>query len=391
MKREYQSAVHFRKESKQEIKFGIAVLVFILGIVMFGIKFQYKSMQISAKWFYRYAGADTLLVICTLIWGLFCSFGMDHELAFAIDNNEQGIWLSSMRNYQMIYIPFSMVEITCARGMLTFKYQNAFCYNRNQKIRMLAKGLERIRISAVDEDELKAFVADFNQLTSKARMLELDDGKNDEQSFLKFEPAASKILFLLGICGITLFNPLVVAGLSDHSSSSHDVTSTENASYFKNEDLHFNQVYSTKDLNIEINKGYLAQTSAGKQVVIFNVTVTGKKSDADIGAGDFYLTSDKDVIKDGNEYVSNPLNATTLSVGGKPTPVVNQLDNDDNYCSPEFDGGKKLTFNVVFSLSDLKKTNYFIYSNFGFDDPDGYENKPAYIFKFDPQKLEVLK
>lgn len=162
MKREYQSAVHFKKESKQEIKFGIAVLVFILGIVMFGIKFQYKSMQITDEWFYRYAGAGTLMVICMLIWGLFCSFGMNHEIAFAIDNNEQGIWLSSMRNYRMIYIPFSMVEITCGRGMLTFKYQNAFCYKRNQKIRMLAKGLERIRVSAVNEEELKAFVADFN-------------------------------------------------------------------------------------------------------------------------------------------------------------------------------------------------------------------------------------
>ena len=390
MKREYQSAVHFKKESKQEIKFGIAVLVFILGIVMFGIKFQYKSMQITDEWFYRYAGAGTLMVICMLIWGLFCSFGMNHEIAFAIDNNEQGIWLSSMRNYRMIYIPFSMVEITCGRGMLTFKYQNAFCYKRNQKIRMLAKGLERIRVSAVNEEELKAFVADFNQLTSKERALELDDGQN-EQSLLKFEPAASKILFLLGILSIILYNPLVAAGLPDHSSSNQDSTTMGNANYFKNENLHFNQVYSTKDLNIEINKGYLAQTSAGKQVVIFNVTVNGKKSDADIGAGDFYLTSDKDVIKDGEEYANNPLNATTLSVGGKSTPVVNQLDNDDNYCSPEFDGGKKLTFNVVFSLSDPKKTNYFIYSSFGFDDPEGFENKPAYIFKFDPQKLEVLK
>ena len=390
MKREYQSAVHFKKESKQEIKFGIAVLVFILGIVMFGIKFQYKSMQITDEWFYRYAGAGTLMVICMLIWGLFCSFGMNHEIAFAIDNNEQGIWLSSMRNYRMIYIPFSMVEITCGRGMLTFKYQNAFCYKRNQKIRMLAKGLERIRVSAVNEEELKAFVADFNQLTSKERALELDDGQN-EQSLLKFEPAASKILFLLGILSIILYNPLAAAGLPDHSSSNQDSTTTGNANYFKNENLHFNQVYSTKDLNIEINKGYLAQTSAGKQVVIFNVTVNGKKSDADIGAGDFYLTSDKDVIKDGEEYANNPLNATTLSVGGKSTPVVNQLDNDDNYCSPEFDGGKKLTFNVVFSLSDPKKTNYFIYSNFGFNDPEGFENKPAYIFKFDPQKLEVLK
>lgn len=134
---------------------------------------------------------------------------MDHELAFAIDNNEQGIWLSSMRNYRMIYIPFSMVEITCGRGMLTFKYQNAFCYKRNQKIRMLPKGLERIRVSAVDEGELKAFVADFNQLTSKERALELDDGKN-EQSFLKFESAASKILFLLGIFSIVLYNPLTL-------------------------------------------------------------------------------------------------------------------------------------------------------------------------------------
>ena len=175
MKREYQSAVHFKKESKHAIKFGIAILVFILGVVMFGIKFQYDSMQITAKWFYRYAEAGTLMVVCALIWGLFCSFGMDHELAFAIDNNQQGIWLSSMRNYQMIYIPFSMVEITCGRGMLTFKYQNAFCYKRNQKIRMLAKGLERIRISAVDEKELEAFVADFSQLTSKERALELDD------------------------------------------------------------------------------------------------------------------------------------------------------------------------------------------------------------------------
>lgn len=390
MKREYQSAVHFKKESKAEIKFGIAILVFILGILMLATKFQYDSMQISAKWFYRYAAAGTLMIVCALVWGLFCSFGMDHELAFAIDNNKQGIWLNSMRSYQRIYIPFSMVEITCERGMLTFKYQNAFCYKQNKKIRMLAKGLERIKIAAVDEEELNAFVADFNELTSKERTLELDNAQNG-QSFFKFESVASKIFFLLGICGIVLFNPLTVVGLPGHSSSSHDFTSTENANYFKNEDLRFNQMYSTKELNIEINKGYLAQTSAGKQVVIFNVTVTGKKSDADISANDFFLTSDKEIVKDGYEYASVPLNATTLSVGGKSTPVVNQIDDDDNYCSPELDSGKKLTFNVVFSLSDPKKTNYFVYSNFGFGNPDEYENKPAYVFKFDPQKLEVLK
>ena len=46
-------------------------------------------------------------------------------------------------------------------------------------------------------------------------------------------------------------------------------------------------------------------------------------------------------------------------------------------------------WSLVFQIQRRRTT--FIYSDFGFDDPDGFENKPAYIFKFDPQKLEVLK
>lgn len=390
MKREYQSVVHFHKENRANIKLGIAVLLFILGLVMLGSRFQANSIRVGFKWFCRYAYAGGLVIACLLIFGLICSFGMDHELAFAIDSNNQGIWLYSMRSYQLIYIPFSMLEITCNRGILTFKYQNAFCYKKNHKIRMLSKGMERIRVAAVYEEELKGFIANFNQLTSKERALDLSDVSTD-QSILKVESIVSRIFFLFGMFCILLFNPLTIAYFTGNSLPTQDSTFSEGASYFKNEDLQFNRAYSTKNMNIVINKGYQAQTTDGKQVVIFNITVTGKTDDANIDAGDFYLTSDKKIAKDGVEYAHNPMNATTLMVKGKSTPVVNQLNDDDNYGNPELHSGKKITFNVVLGLSDSKEPNYLVYTDFGFDYPDEYENKPAYIFKFDPQKLEVLE
>lgn len=176
---------------------------------------------------------------------------------------------------------------------------------------------------------------------------------------------------------------------SDTSSSSSE---NKYSSDFKEQDLKFGQKYTTKDVNITINKGYRAKTDQGRQVVIFNVTLSGGKDSPDVQSDNFYITSDKDILSDGETFAETPLKATTLLIGGKKTPVVNQLNDYENYCDPSWDATKKLTYNIVLGLTDTDKTNYFIYSDFGLQDPpDESSNTPAYIWKFAPQKLEVLQ
>lgn len=319
--------------------------------------------------------------------------GLQEKFAFTIDSKDQGIWLNSGRQFRMIYIPFSMLEITCKPGIINFKYRNAFYYTRKGKMRMLRSGNEHLRMGAVDEDELKNFVIRFNQLTSKQRAIILAE-QDPKHSMLRFESVLGGTFLLLGVIATIFFNPALNTKIGNVTKSDTSSSSLENkySSDFKEQDLKFGQKYTTKDMNITINKGYRAKTDQGRQVVIFNITLSGKKDSPDVQSDNFYITSDKDILSDGENFAETPLKATTLLIDGKKTPVVNQLNDYENYCDPSWDATKKLTYNIVLGLTDTDKTNYFIYSDFGLQDPpDESSNTPAYIWKFAPQKLEVLQ
>lgn len=397
MKREYQSIVHLKKEKKTSLYFEVSIFVFIIGLVTFLANLQYNGSEGSPGWFTRCIIASAIIIITLLVFGIINAYRMSQkQFAFAIDSNDQGIWLNSGRQFRMIYIPFSMLEIECTPGMLNFKYQNAFYYTKNGKTRMLRPGNERLRMEAVDENELQNFAIRFNQLASKQRAIILAN-QDPEQSIFRFEPLIGRVLLFIGLIFIVGFNPTIDNYIGsvmtgDSSSTSVDDDDTKSNSNFKTQDLKFGRPYSTKEFNITINKAYRAKTDQGKKVVIFNVTVNGKKEDTTIDSYNFYITSDKKVLSDGEEYARTPLYATTISVGGKNKPVVNQLNDEDNYGSTELENGRSATFNIVLGLTDENKDNYLIYSNFGIDDdPDQYENKPGYMWKFNPQKLEVLQ
>lgn len=398
MKREYQSAVHFKKESKTDLCLGTAVFVFILGILSVTFELQYQSAGGSLNWFGHCISASAIILGCLVVFGLIHSYKNYGQVAFAIDSNDQGLWINSGRKLQMIYIPFSMVEITCNQGILTIKYQNAFCYTSKGKLRMLSSGKERFRIKTVDKNEFQEFVTRLNQLARKSNEIKLSEQDLQVSSF-KWESLLGGILLFCGLACTLGFNPGIDAfvsqfiGQKTNSTTSSDNFNAEpdNSQYFKWKDLKYNQAYVAKKINLTVNKAYRGQTKSGKNVVIFNVTLLSKSSDSEVG--NFYMTTDKNILSDGGEYAQSPLNTTILSVGGKNSPVVNQLDDEDDYCNPMTEGtGKKLTFNVVFSLSNEKKTGYLIYTDFDLQGkPDEFNNQPAYILKFDPQKLEVLQ
>lgn len=401
MKREYQSAVHFKKESKADLCFGTAIFVFILGILSVTFELQYQSVGGYLNWFCRCIGASVIILGCLAAFGLIRSYKNCGQIAFAIDSNDQGLWINSGRKLRMIYIPFSMVEVACNQDILTIKYQNAFCYTSKGKLRMLSSENERFRIETVDENEFQKFAIQFNELARKTNEIKLGE-QDSKVTLFRWEPLFGGILLFCGLVCSIGFNPRIDAFInqimsSNHGSSSttslddHPATTPTNSQYFKWKNLHSNQTYVAKKINLTVNKAYRGQTKSGKNVVIFNVTLLSKSSDSEVG--NFYMTTDKNILSDGDECVQNPLNATVLSVGGRNLPVVNQLDDDEDYCSPMTEGaGKKLTFNVVFNLSDEKKTSYLIYTDFDLQGiPDEFSNQPAYILKFDPQKLEVLQ
>ena len=286
MKREYQSAVHFRKESKTDLCLGTAVFVFILGILSVTFELQYQSAGGSLNWFGHCISASAIILGCLVVFGLIHSYKNYGQVAFAIDSNDQGLWINSGRKLQMIYIPFSMVEITCNQGILTIKYQNAFCYTSKGKLRMLSSGKERFRIKTVDKNEFQEFVTRLNQLARKSNEIKLSEQDLQVSSF-KWESLLGGILLFCGLVCTLGFNPGIDAfvsqfiGQKTNSTTSSDNFNAEpdNSQYFKWKDLKYNQAYVAKKINLTVNKAYRGQTKSGKNVVIFNVTLLSKSSD----------------------------------------------------------------------------------------------------------------
>lgn len=394
MKREYQSIVHYKKENRSTVILGISIFVFILGLVSALVEMQIKWIDRCQGWYDRCLGTSAMIIVFFTIWGLACSYKKSqNSIAFAIDSNDQGVWINSGWQSRMIYVPFSMLEIKCSHGMITFKYQKAFFYNKKNKLRMRSLGNESLRVTAVNKDELRNFITRFNQLTSHDKNIKFP--QKVTSVLVKYEPILGKGLLFTGL--ILMLTLICSLGLDSGSSdnSSHDTSSTEtrDTEYIKYNNLKFNKVYATKKFNFVINKGYRAKTAQNKQVVIFNVTVSAKDNYDYLDKDDFYITTDKDIISDGADYAHNPINSTFIMIGNKETPVVNQMNDDQNYCNPSFENANKKTMNIVFNLSELKKPNYFIYSAFDLDSEpiDKDDDRPSYILKFDPQKLEVLQ
>lgn len=398
MKREYQSVVHYEKENKSTLALGVSIFVFVLGLVSALVEMQIKWIDSYQGWYSRCLGISVMIIVFFTIWGLACSYKKSQNaIAFAIDSNDQGVWINSGWQSRMIYVPFSMLEIKFTHGMITFKYQKAFFYNKKSKLRMRSLGNESLRVTAVNRNELRNFITQFNQLTSHDKNIKLPQKAKATSVLVKYEPMFGKgllftglILMLTLICGIGSGS-----GSSDDSNYDTPDTGTRSTEYIKYNDLKFNKVYATKKFNFVINKGYRAKTAQNKQVVIFNVTVSAKNKYDYLDKDDFYITTDKDIISDGADYAHNPMNSTFIMAGGKETPVVNQMNDDQNYCDPTFEseGTNKKTMNIVFNLSEPKKSNYFIYSAFNLDSEpnDKDDDRPSYILKFDPQKLEVLQ
>lgn len=157
----------------------------------------------------RCIAGSAIVIVTLLVFGIINAYqGLQEKFAFAIDSNDQGIWLNSGRQFWMIYIPFSMLEITCKPGIINFKYRNrnAFYYTRKGKMRMLRSGNEHLRMGAVDEDELKNFVIRFNQLNIKQRAIILAE-QDPKHSVLRFESMFGGTFLLLGVIATIFFNP----------------------------------------------------------------------------------------------------------------------------------------------------------------------------------------
>ena len=96
MKREYQSIVHYKKENRSTVILGISIFVFILGLVSALVEMQIKWIDRCQGWYDRCLGISAMIIVFFTIWGLACSYKKSqNSIAFAIDSNDQGVWINS--------------------------------------------------------------------------------------------------------------------------------------------------------------------------------------------------------------------------------------------------------------------------------------------------------
>lgn len=383
MKREYQNIVNYKKESTVDIVLGISIFIFIMGIASLLVTIAFGKIDYSQIWYCKCIVAIAMILVFFVIWGLCLSYRRSKKetIAFAIDSNEQGIWINSGWRYRMIYVPFSFIKASYNNGIVTFKYEKAFYYTKNSQIRLCSFGKEQFRINSINKNQFDKFSSHFNRLVSKEKKIKFEKS-NENMIFVK--EATCFILLILGL-SLTI--------CCNKHNFNKDIASTVSAKYVKKEKLQFNHEYSTSKFDFIINKGYRARSSKGKQVVIFNISLTAKDDFVGFDSDDLYITTDKDIFNDGQNYADNPLSSSSILIDGKSTPVINQLNSYEGYGDPESTAGKKLTYNVVFELPSSAKTNYFIYNDFYLKRTPASkdDSTPSYVLKFNPQKLEVLK
>lgn len=383
MKRKYQNVVNYKENDIIDVALGVSIFIFIMGLASLLVTINLGKLDFSQSWYRRCIIAIAMIMIFFIIWELGISYknSKQNNIAFAIDSNEQGIWINSKWKRRMIYVPFSFINASYNSGIVTFNYEKAFYYNKRSQLRLYSLGKEQFRITSINKNQFDKFSSHFNRLVGTDKKIKFQKN-NKEMLFVR--EATCFILFFLGL--------IFTIGCNKHNFSKN-MTSSINSKYVKKEKLRFNHEYSTSKFNFTINKGYRARSSQGKPVVIFNISLTAKDNFISFENGDLYITTDKNIFNDGQDYAENPLDSSSILIDGKSTPVINQLNSDSGYGDPSSAEDKKLTYNVVFELQSLRKTNYFIYNDFYLNKtPDSKEESvPSYVLNFNPQKLEVLK
>lgn len=410
MKKNYQDEVYYKgKESCnrnprmnwrvfQNASFGIIVVagIFLLGVT----QFLWNFINASPNWRSAINNSFFAIIVVSIGWTVFMLMRIQKsKVAFAFDENFRGIWLSSFFGLKMIYIPLSMLRISVSSETLKIKYQKAFYFNVQNKVRIINGGSKKVTVSRLQKDQLEEFINRYNELTTNDNKVQLDEVEKDSLKLL------SSLIGYIGIAGLALVvytSPYFGNNNQDSVANFSLIGSNKSTKYVKFQDLKLNHTYSSKVIDFKVNKAYKAYTKKNKEVAIFNVTVNFKRNDISL-CTDPFMESDtvnfianrnNELEEDNSGEAQDPLTSTIIKVNGQTMPIINQLNMGENgYCLFGPKDSKSTNYNVVFNIEDTNKSNYFIYDAFGpyWKPEDKDSDFPMYVLKFNPNRLEEIK
>lgn len=392
MKREYQNAVFFKKEDKKYYFIGIGFIFLLCGItthLLGSLEYLYLGDQDEVTWFYHEMMMCCVIssIAIVLIFFMVRKNRLNKRLAFAIDKSGQGIWLNSFVNLKMIFIPFSMLEIDIVHASIIFKYKHAFYCNSRGRMVVKKGKKEKISYQLINEDQFDKFVKIYNLMSDQDKKVDFDKAEINQhisKYSIKHLKGIGTLLSIIGIVMITynLF-PLALDSVQ---------LNTNNVVKYQN--LKLNHTYSTSKADFKVNKAYVARNEKNQKIVIFNMSFKEKSQDDTFNIfSNLYISSDKNILQEQGTGAKPPVRHSDMVMSNNhPTAIMNQLTNEQ-YCNKDLSAsGGTGTYNVVFKLSDFKNKDYLVYTGDNFEvHPKSYEEKPTYILKFNPNRLEVLQ
>lgn len=409
MKKIYQNEVYYkgkglRRNSRmiwevfQNTSFWIIVVavILLLGVA----QFLWKFINASPNWRSAINNSFFIVIVAFIGWTVFMLIKIQKSrIAFAFDEDFRGIWLNSFFGLKMIYIPLSMLRISVSSETLKIKYQKAFYFNVQNKVRIINGGSKKVTTSRLQKDQLEEFIDRYNELTTNDNKVQLDEVEKDS---LKL---SSSLIGYIGIAGLALVvytSPYFGNNNQDSVANFSLIGSNKSTKYVKFQNLKLNHTYSTKAIDFKVNKAYKAHTLKNKEVAIFNVSVNYKRSDISLDTDPFmesntlsFIANRNDELEEDNsDRTQDPLTSTVIKIDGQSMPVINQLNTGENgYCLFGPRDSKSANYNIVFDIKDTNKSNYLIYNAFGlYWKPDNKNSDfPMYVLRFDPNRLEEIK
>ena len=350
MKKNYQDEVYYKGKGScnrnprmnwrvfQNASFGIIV---VAGILLLGVtQFLWNFINASPNWRSAINNSFFAIIIVSIGWTVFTLIKIQKsKVAFAFDEDFRGIWLNSFFGLKMIYIPLSMLRISVSSETLKIKYQKAFYFNIQNKVRIINGGSKKVTASRLQKDQLEEFINRYNELTTNDNKVQLDEVEKDS---LKFP---SSLIGYIGIAGLALVvytSPYFGNNNQDSVANFSLIGSNKSTKYVKFQDLKLNHTYSSKVIDFKVNKAYKAYTKKNKEVAIFNVTVNFKRNDISLCTDPFMESDTVNFIanrndeaeEDNSDEAQDPLTSTIIKVNGQTMPVINQLNMGGKWILP---------------------------------------------------------
>lgn len=314
----------------------------------------------------------------------------DYQLA-EINQNQTGIWITRyFFQPERVYVPFDWLKVVKNNGNIRLDWQRALRFDQKKRPRLQSHSGIALNSQWFDATELQNFLTTVDYFKNGAVGVPPTMAKSSRPKPKHKERKGNFRLQIIAMGAVLFVGNAVAFGAVGATSKKSHVAGNDSHQKVQLKD---NTTYRSRDLKFTIHHSYAAVTDEGDPVLIVNMSVQPRHSDASLSADAFQVyrkwsdktEADSDDYSEARDYIG-----TKIKIGGANKPVMNIMDTNGWY-GDEYSQGVRKPFNIV--IKRPKTANFdFLYQGFYYQyNVPGKDDDTSIVFHVKTKDLEVLK